>query len=108
MGLLGWGGVVLGGLVVREKVAREPILPLELFRMQIFTVANIVSFVSGVAMFAALAFLPQYLQLVHGASATESGLLLLRLLIVLLLFCIGSRRHDFRPPRAHHFPLRAL
>ena len=54
-------------------MAPEPILPLELFRMQIFTVANIVSFVSGVAMFGALAFLPQYLQLVHGVSATDVG-----------------------------------
>jgi len=45
--------------------------------MQIFTVSNIIAFVSGVAMFGALAFLPQYLQLVHGVSATVSGLLLL-------------------------------
>ncbi len=81
IGLFALGALVLAGFVVREKVAREPILPLELFRMQIFTVANIVSFVSGVAMFGALAFLPQYLQLVHGVSATESGLLLLPLLI---------------------------
>jgi hypothetical protein len=40
-------------------VAPEPILPLELFRLQIFSVTNLISFISGVAMFGALAFLPQ-------------------------------------------------
>ena len=53
----------------RWLLSRSP-LPLDLFRMQIFTVSNIISFVSGIAMFGALAFLPQYLQLVHGVSAT--------------------------------------
>jgi EmrB/QacA subfamily drug resistance transporter len=105
LGLFALGALVLAGFVVREKVAREPILPLELFRMQIFTVANIVSFVSGVAMFGALAFLPQYLQLVHGVSATESGLLLLPLLIGLLAMSIGSGRYISRTGRYRWFPL---
>jgi EmrB/QacA subfamily drug resistance transporter len=105
IGLFVLGAVGLAGFVVREKVAPEPILPLELFRMQIFTVANIVSFVSGVAMFGALAFLPQYLQLVHGVSATESGLLLLPLLIGLLVMSIGSGRYISRTGRYRWFPL---
>jgi hypothetical protein len=46
--------------------ATEPILPLELFTMRIFPVSDVVAFISGVAMFGALAFLPQYQQLVHG------------------------------------------
>jgi EmrB/QacA subfamily drug resistance transporter len=105
IGLFALGALVLAGFVIREKVAREPILPLELFRMQIFTVSNIVSFVSGVAMFGALAFLPQYLQLVHGVSATESGLLLLPLLIGLLVMSIGSGRYISRTGRYRWFPL---
>lgn len=52
------GALVLAGFAVRERMAPEPILPLELFRMQIFTVSNIIAFVSGIAMFGALAFLP--------------------------------------------------
>jgi len=99
------GALFLAGFVAREKAAPEPILPLELFRMQIFTVANMVSFVSGVAMFGALAFLPQYLQLVHGVSATESGLLLLPLLIGLLVMSIGSGRYISRTGRYRWFPL---
>lgn len=105
VGLFMLGALILAGFAVREKLAPEPILPLELFRMQIFTVANIVSFVSGVAMFGALAFLPQYLQLVHGVSATESGLLLLPLLVGLLVMSIGSGRYISRTGRYRWFPL---
>jgi EmrB/QacA subfamily drug resistance transporter len=103
IGLFALGAVGLAGFAVREKLAPEPILPLELFRMQIFTVANIVAFVSGVAMFGALAFLPQYLQLVHGVSATESGLL--PLLIGLLVMSIASGRYISRTGKYRWFPL---
>ncbi len=105
IGLFGLGAVLLVGFVIRERLAREPILPLELFRMQIFTVANIVSFISGIAMFGALAFLPQYLQLVDGVSATESGLLLLPLLIGLLVMSIGSGLYISRTGNYRWFPL---
>jgi EmrB/QacA subfamily drug resistance transporter len=105
VGLFALGALGLVGFAVRERMAPEPILPLELFKMQIFTVANIVSFVSGVAMFGALAFLPQYLQLVHGVSATESGLLLLPLLMGLLVMSIGSGRYISRTGRYRWFPL---
>src|SRR6266536_2245273 len=105
IGLFALGALVLAGFVLRESMAPEPILPLELFRMQIFTVSNIISFVSGIAMFGALAFLPQYLQLVHGVSATESGLLLLPLLVGLLVMSIGSGRYISRTGRYRWFPL---
>jgi len=105
IGLFGLGALVLAGFVLREAVAPEPILPLGLFRIQIFTVANIIAFVSGVAMFGALAFLPQYLQLVHGVSATESGLLLLPLLMGLLAMSISSGLYISRTGRYRWFPL---
>jgi EmrB/QacA subfamily drug resistance transporter len=105
VGLFVAGGLLLVGFVIRERLAPEPILPLELFRIQIFTVANIVSFISGIAMFGALAFLPQYLQLVHGVSATMSGLLLLPLLVGLLAMSITSGRYISRTGRYRWFPL---
>jgi MFS family permease len=86
-------------------MAPEPILPLELFRARVFTVSNIIAFISGIAMFGALAFLPQYLQLVHGVSATESGLLLLPLLLGLLVMSIGSGRYISRTGNYRWFPL---
>jgi EmrB/QacA subfamily drug resistance transporter len=103
--LFALGTLVVAGFALREAVAPEPILPLGLFRLRIFTVSNIISFVSGVAMFGALAFLPQYLQLVHGVSATESGLLLLPLLVGLLAMSISSGLYISRTGRYRWFPL---
>ena len=105
IGLFVLGALVLAGFTLWEAVAPEPILPLGLFRLRIFTVSNIISFVSGVAMFGALAFLPQYLQLVHGVSATESGLLLLPLLVGLLAMSISSGIYISRTGRYRWFPL---
>jgi EmrB/QacA subfamily drug resistance transporter len=105
IGLFVLGALILAGFAFREAVAPEPIIPLALFRLRIFTVSNIISFVSGVAMFGALAFLPQYLQLVHGVSATESGLLLLPLLVGLLAMSISSGIYISRTGRYRWFPL---
>jgi EmrB/QacA subfamily drug resistance transporter len=105
IGLFALGALLLAGFGIREATAPEPILPLRLFRLQIFTVANFIAFVSGVAMFGALAFLPQYLQLVHGVSATESGLLLLPLLVGLLTMSISSGLYISRTGRYRWFPL---
>jgi EmrB/QacA subfamily drug resistance transporter len=105
IGLFVLGVVFLAAFVAREHVAPEPILPLELFKLQVFSVCNIISFISGVAMFGALAFLPQYMQLVHGVSATASGLLLLPLLIGLLVMSISSGRYISRTGRYRWFPL---
>ncbi|NMH96250.1 MDR family MFS transporter [Pseudonocardia acidicola] len=63
-----------------ERHADEPILPLGLFRSRNFTVATALTFLTGFAMFGAVTFLPQYQQIVQGASATSSGLLLLPLM----------------------------
>jgi EmrB/QacA subfamily drug resistance transporter len=105
IGLFVLGALVLAGFALREATAPEPILPLGLFRLQIFSVANIVAFVSGVAMFGALAFLPQYLQLVQGVSATESGLLLMPLLVGLLAMSISSGLYIARTGKYRWFPL---
>jgi len=83
-----WGsGVILGlgaGAVaatvlflVAEHFAAEPLIPLRLFRDSVFNVTGLVGLVIGVALFGAASYLPTFLQMVDGASATESGLLML-------------------------------
>lgn len=57
-----------------ERGAVEPILPLSLFKMNIFTLTSVIGFISGVAMFGSITFLPLYLQIAVGISPTESGL----------------------------------
>ncbi|WP_346346902.1 MFS transporter [Streptomyces sp. MBT27] len=72
----GAAGTTLLFLVV-ENFAAEPVIPLRLFRDSIFNISGLVGAVIGVALFGAASYLPTYLQMVDGASATESGLLVL-------------------------------
>jgi EmrB/QacA subfamily drug resistance transporter len=79
LGLMALSLALAAGFVLRERVAREPILPLRLFRIGVFTVACIGSFLTSMAMFGAIIFLPLFSQLVSGESASQSGLLLIPL-----------------------------
>lgn len=72
----GAAGTTLLFLAV-ERRADEPIIPLRLFRDSVFNVTALVGAVVGVALFGAASYLPTFLQMVDGASATESGLLML-------------------------------
>ncbi|POX61488.1 MFS transporter [Streptomyces sp. Ru62] len=75
---LGAGALVATALfLVAERFAAEPLIPLRLFRDPVFTLSGLVGLVIGVALFGAASYLPTFLQMVDGASATESGLLML-------------------------------
>ncbi|MFK0099974.1 MFS transporter [Streptomyces sp. NPDC091040] len=78
--ILGLGAGAAGTtllFVLVERRAAEPIIPLRLFRDSIFNVTALVGAVVGVALFGAASYLPSFLQMVDGATATESGLLML-------------------------------
>ncbi|MET8943562.1 MFS transporter [Streptomyces sp. NPDC004542] len=75
---LGAGAATATALfVLAERRAAEPLIPLRLFRDPVFTVTGLIALVVGVALFGAAGYLPTFLQMVYGASATESGLLML-------------------------------
>ncbi|QES44744.1 MFS transporter [Streptomyces venezuelae] len=75
---LGAGAVAASVLfLVAERYAAEPIIPLRLFRDPVFNITGLVGMVVGIALFGAASYLPTFLQMVDGASATESGLLML-------------------------------
>jgi EmrB/QacA subfamily drug resistance transporter len=78
------------GFVVAERRAAEPVIPPRLFANGVFTSASVVGFAVGFSMFGALAYLPQYMQVVRGISPTLSGLRLLPLLVGLLLTSTGT------------------
>ena len=99
------GVVMLAAFVVVERRAVEPILPFRLFRIQVFNVASGVGFVIGFAMFGAITFLPVFLQLVDGASATSSGLNILPLMAGLLVASITSGQVISRVGRYKIFPI---
>ena len=103
---VGAGAVVAVGLfVVVERRAAEPVIPLTLFANRAFVVAASVGFLVGFAMFGAITYLPQYQQIVQGASATASGLQLLPLMAGLLTASIGSGQIISRTGRYRPFPI---
>lgn len=78
---LGAGAVLLGLLfVLVERTAAEPILPLRLFRSRSFTIPVVTIVLLATALVGMATFLPMFLQLVRGAGAADSGLLLLPLM----------------------------
>ena len=105
VGLALAGVVLIASFVIVERRATEPILPLTLFRNSVFDVAGGASFILGFAMFGAITFLPVFLQLVDGASATSSGLNLLPLMAGLLTASIISGQLITRTGRYKVFPV---
>jgi EmrB/QacA subfamily drug resistance transporter len=104
--LLGVAAVVLGaGFVWAESRAAEPVIPLHLFRNRVFAAASAVGFVVGFALFGAIAYLPQYMQIVKGVSPTVSGLRLLPLMAGLLATSITTGRLVSRWGRYRIFPI---
>ncbi|WP_432140443.1 MFS transporter [Streptomyces sp. bgisy084] len=70
------GAVVLGAVFVFvETRAKEPIIPLRLFRNKTITLASVASLFVGIAMFSGTVFFSQYFQLARGESPTMSGVL---------------------------------
>jgi EmrB/QacA subfamily drug resistance transporter len=104
--LMGAGAVVFGaGFIWAESRAAEPVVPLHLFRNRVFSASSAVGFVVGFAMFGAIAYLPQYMQIVKGVSPTISGLRLLPLMAGLLATSITTGRLVSRWGRYRIFPI---
>ncbi|MFF6999078.1 DHA2 family efflux MFS transporter permease subunit [Streptomyces sp. NPDC008313] len=112
----GWGSpqiialAVLGVLlavafVAVERRAAEPVLPMKLFRVRTFTLAAVISFIIGFAMFGAMTYLPTFLQVVHGITPTMSGVHMLPMVFGLLLSSTVSGQIVSRTGRWKVFPV---
>jgi EmrB/QacA subfamily drug resistance transporter len=99
------GVVMLAAFVFVEARAREPILPLEIFRNRVFSVTSAVGFIIGLALFGAVTYLPLYLQDVKGHSPTTSGLLITPMMAGLLITSIVSGQLISRFGRYRPFPI---
>jgi EmrB/QacA subfamily drug resistance transporter len=84
--------ITLGAFVVAERRAREPIVPLRLFRHRMITAATVNGFLSGMAMFGAISFVPLFLQNVSGMSATAAGFVLTPFVLGWVAMSIFSAR----------------
>ncbi|GAB2482302.1 MDR family MFS transporter [Nocardiopsis aegyptia] len=100
------GAVVAAGLfVLVEQRAAEPILPLRLFRDRDFVLTAIIGITVGIAMFSTVSYLPTFFQMVKGASATESGLLMIPMVAGMLTSTITTGRLISATGRYKHWPI---
>jgi EmrB/QacA subfamily drug resistance transporter len=103
--LLSAGILLIVAFAFAERHAAEPILPLGIFRIRIFTVTSAIGFVVGFALFGAVTYLPLYLQNVRGHSPTVSGLLMTPMMGGVLVTSILSGQLISRYGRYKPFPI---
>lgn len=86
------GGMLISAIafVLVERRAEDPIIPLSLFRNPIFVNATAIGLTLGLGMFAAIAFVPTFLQMSSGTSAAVSGLLMIPMMVGMMGTSIWS------------------
>ncbi|MFI5845929.1 DHA2 family efflux MFS transporter permease subunit [Catenuloplanes sp. NPDC051500] len=105
IGLFAGSVALLTAFVAVELRAREPMLPMRLFRNSVFAVCSTLAFIVGFAMLGAMTFLPTYLQYVDGISATDSGVRTLPMVAGLFIMSILSGIVVSRTGRYRAFPI---
>ena len=102
--MIGVVGLV-GFLVVETLMKDDAIIPLKLFRSRVFSMATLLGFLVGFAMFGALLTIPLYLQIVTGLSPTASGFATLPMIGGLMIASIASGQIVSRTGRYRIFPV---
>lgn len=81
IGLYAFGVVALVAFVLVERRAVEPVLPLRLFSSRVFSLSNVAAFGVSMVMFGSIIYIPVFAQGVIGVDATNSGLILMPLML---------------------------
>jgi EmrB/QacA subfamily drug resistance transporter len=109
--ILGLAGATLAlsaGLVVRERRATEPIVPLHLLRTRTVATASAALFLATAALFSITVFVPLFLQTTTGASPEQAGLLMVPMMLGLTLSTTFAGRSVERTGRYKRFPVAGL
>lgn len=88
-----------------ESRAVEPLIPLHLFRDRNFNLSTIAGLVIAIAMFGAIGYIPTYLQMVYGYTATEAGFLTLPMVFGLMLTALSTGQVVSRTGRYKWMPI---
>jgi EmrB/QacA subfamily drug resistance transporter len=104
IGLAGLGAF----LVLERRIGEDALLPVRFFRNGVFRWGVIASFIAGTGMFAVLAVLPLYLQIVKGSSPTEGGLQTLPLVLGIMSMSVFSGQMIARTGRYKIWPIIGL
>ena len=106
--ILGLGVLTVLGTAlffVVEQRAADPLLPFRLFKVRTFSLACGIGLLLGAGMFGVIAFLPLFLQTVNGSSASDSGLLLIPLMLGLIGASVVAGQIISRTGRYRTFPI---
>ena len=90
VGWFGVGVVFLVAFIVAEAKARDPMIPLDLFRNRTFAVSAVATFFAVFGFSILIIFLPLWLQIVKGESTTASGYLLFPFLFGLIFSSVAA------------------
>jgi EmrB/QacA subfamily drug resistance transporter len=88
VGVLGAAAVCYLAFLVAERFAREPLLPLDLFRNQVFATSGVLALAGGMVVYAMIFYLPLFLQGILGQTATTSGMRLAPLFVPVALSAV--------------------
>ena len=100
------GVVGLAGFIIAEATAgTNALIPLRLFKIKAASVTVVASVVVGAALFGGMMMLPLYLQIVHGASPTKSGLLMLPMVAGMMTASMLSGQLISRTGKPRIFPI---
>ena len=106
--LIGTTVLLAGALVVRERRAADPIVPLDLLRKAGVAIASAGMFLATASLFAITVFVPLYLQATTGATPTQAGLLLIPMMLGITVSTNFAGRRVERTGRYKVFPVTGL
>ncbi len=108
IGLLALSLALAGALVLRERRARDPIVPYGLLSTRTVAVASAALFLTTAALFAITVFVPLFLQTTTGATPTLAGLLLVPMMLGITASTNLAGRAISRSGRYKRYPIAGL
>ena len=100
-----FGLVVAVLFILQEKRAKEPILPLHLFKNHTCNLTSVLGAVIGAGMFGAIVMLPLYMQVVKGYTASSAGLKLIPMMLGIVTMSIYSGKTISKHGHYKRFPV---
>ncbi len=105
LGLIALAIVSVAAFIAVERKAKEPVVPLKLFRNRTFVISVTVGLIVGFALFGSVTYLPLFLQVVKGDSPTSSGLRMVPMMGGMLVSSIVAGQLISRRGRYKIFPI---
>jgi EmrB/QacA subfamily drug resistance transporter len=106
--LIGTAIGLSGALVLRERAATDPIVPLGLLRSPVVAIASAGMFLATASLFSVTVFVPLFLQVTTGATPTQAGLLLIPMMLGITLSTNFAGRRIERTGRYKRYPVTGL